>query len=253
MAISKNRLKYLRSLQQKKYRREHGVYLLEGDKIAREIIRERAGDIVQIYATESWIETMQALPMFVSKKLSSVTARELKQISSLTTPNQVAVEARFPSYELKPEALLEGFSFYLDGLQDPGNAGTILRIADWFGFPRVFFAPGSVDPFHPKTVQAAMGALLRVEVYQHDLEALHQLAPELLVFGADMQGESVFDQEFPDSGLLVIGSEAHGIRPENRTLVKRFLSIPGRGGDGAESLNAGVAAGILAAFVTGRR
>ena len=253
MAISKNRLKYLRSLQQKKYRREHGVYLLEGDKIAREIIRERAEDIVQIYATESWIETMQPLPMFVSKKLSSVTLQELKQLSSLTTPNQVAVEARIPVPELKPEALTQGFSFYLDGLQDPGNAGTILRIADWFGLPRVFFGPGSVDPFHPKTVQAAMGALLRVEVHQRELTELHALAPDLPIFGADMQGASVFEQPFPDAGILLIGSEAHGIRPQNRALVGRFLAIPGREGGGAESLNAGVAAGILAAFVTARR
>lgn len=250
MTLSKNRIKFLRSLRQKKFRREHGVYLLEGDKIAREILRERPADIVQIYATESWIETLPPRYRFVTEKLSPVSGQELRQISSLTTPNQVAVEARLPEFELRQEALRQGFSFFLDGLQDPGNAGTILRIADWFGFPRVFFGPASVDPFHPKTVQAAMGALLRVQVFSYDLPELLALAPELPVYGADMQGDSAFEERFPASGLLVIGNEARGLRPEVRAGITRLVTIPGREGAGAESLNAAVAAGILAALIS---
>jgi TrmH family RNA methyltransferase len=254
MALSKNSIKHLRSLRLKKGRQAHGTFVLEGDKIVRELLDHRPGEVVQIYATDSWIETWQhRYPLFADRILA-VTPRELQDASAMTTPNQVLAEAHIPRLDANWQDLGSQFAFFLDGIQDPGNAGTILRVADWFGFPTVVFGPGSVDPWHPKTVQAAMGAVLRIRILTADLPDILSQIPHLPVYGATLEGESLFNQSFSEPGLIIIGNESRGLRPEIASMVTRFLHIPAgpRAQTGAESLNAGVAAGIIGAFIVQR-
>ena len=254
MALSKNKMRHLRTLHRKKGRREHGTYLLEGDKIVRELLDHSPEAVVQIYATDSWLGIWQARYPELQQKMTAASPQDLLAVSSLTTPNQAVAEAYIPSQDTDFQILEDHFSFYLDGLQDPGNAGTILRVADWFGFPAVVFGPGSVDPWNPKTVQAAMGAVLRVRVMSAAIDQIVHDHPNLAVYGACLDGTSLFEHPFHHPGMVVIGNESQGIRPEVLDLLTHSIRIPPgpAASSGAESLNAGVAAGIFGAFITHR-
>ncbi|MBL7793767.1 MAG: RNA methyltransferase, partial [Saprospiraceae bacterium] len=162
MAISKNTVKFVKSLHQKKFRQKYDIFVVEGDKMAREMLGQSAVAVEQVYAVEAWATTYAGLLRGRNDlDLVIVTERELSQISSLTTPNQVLVVAHKPDWEW-PSLLHFTRALYLDGIQDPGNMGTILRIADWFGIPFVFCSDTCVDVFNSKVIQASMGAFLRV-------------------------------------------------------------------------------------------
>ncbi len=255
--LSHSQLKYLRSLAVKKYRQQHGQFLVEGEKMVAELLGQSRIPVSAIFALESWIEKNARFLRPFSDKVSSVTEAELAKISALTTPNQVLAVAGFPleTCNFLPAEVLtkagqpatENVCFYLDGIQDPGNMGSILRVADWFGFPAVFCSPDCVDVFSPKVVQASMGAIFRVHSWEIELAELLAAMPQIPVAGAVLDGENVFEAKLPQNGLLVIGNEGRGISAQTESLLTQRISIPRHPAGKAESLNAAVAAGILAA------
>ena len=244
--ISHNQLKHLRSLSVKKYRQEHGQFLIGGDKMVLELLGQSQVSIQAIYALEPWIEKNKRLLRPFSNHLHPVSEPELAKISALKTPNQVLAVANLPGTSCNFQLPQSDLCFYLDGIQDPGNMGSILRVADWFGLPAVFCSPDCVDVFSPKVVQASMGAIFRVQTWELDLEEILVESPGISIAGAVLDGKNVFDLNLPSTGLLVIGNEGRGISPRTEQLLTLRVSIPRHPSGGAESLNAAVAAGILA-------
>lgn len=245
--LSASQQKFVTSLHVKKYRQKYRKFIVEGDKLVAELLAQQRIGVSAVYGLDTWAETRAALLGPHQTKFVAVTMAELKKISALTTPNQVLAVADMPADSDAPSGAPAGKAFYLDGIQDPGNMGTILRIADWFGLRPVYCSPDSVDPYSPKVVQAGMGAVLRVPVIETTLEAVLDAAPGLPVLGADMDGADVFQAPLPRQGLLIIGNEGKGISAGAAARISARVSIPRPAGGAAESLNAAVAAGILAA------
>lgn len=245
--LSKTQSKYIRSLALQKFREEKQSYLAEGEKIVAEWLQSDE-KIEYIVGLEDWI-TLQAplIRKHPEALLIKVTEDELKQISTLQQPNKaLLVVKRQPQ---KPLIHINDWCLALDGIRDPGNVGTILRIADWFGISYVFCSPDCVDALSPKVVQAAMGAHLRVTVYETDLPALIK-SSSLPAYAAVLGGDNVYQLNAPEKGIIIIGNEAKGISKEIIDLAKYNITIPRLGG--AESLNAGVSAGILCALLLGK-
>jgi len=242
--LSKSQVKYIKSLSIKKFRYKHNKFICEGDKIVKELLQNQSFPVDILCATEGWIKDNRHLLNAETSTLVQVKERELKQISGLKTPNEVLAVVHMPSFSLTAQSAA-GLCLFLDDIQDPGNMGTILRIADWFGLSFVFASPQSVDFYNPKVVQASMGAFLRVKHLQCELSALAEAWPEKTVYGADMKGQNVFKHPLHDRGIIVIGNEGRGLSPQAGALVQQWISIPSAGG--AESLNAAVATGIICA------
>lgn len=246
--LSKKNIKYIRSLKLKKFRQKYNNFVVEGDKIVQEMLQYKNIEIENIYALPSWIETNNKLLEFHKKKLLPVTEAELKQISFLTTPNSVlAIAAGLPD-DFDSKAVSKGISLYLDGIQDPGNMGTIIRTADWFGIKTVFCSTDTVSLYNPKVMQATMGAFLRVKVIVKAFSALVESFPELPLYGTVLGGENIFKAKLQDRGIIVIGNEGQGISPEVLKRLDHRLMIPPGSNDSAESLNAAVATGIVCAI-----
>ena len=215
--------------------------------MAAELLAQQQVAVSAIFGIERWADENAALLRPFLEKFNVVSEAELKKISSLTTPNRVLVVAELPERPFSPAILQDDFCFYLDGIQDPGNLGTILRVADWFGIPAVVCSPDCVDAFSPKVVQASMGAFLRVGIREMPLEQLLENTSGLPVAGAVLGGENLFQTDLPANGVLVIGSEGRGISAAAEARLTHRLTIPRGPAGGAESLNAAVAAGICAA------
>jgi TrmH family RNA methyltransferase len=247
--LSINQQKFVASLQVKKYRQKYSKFVVEGEKMAAELLSQQRITVYAIFGTERWQDANRERIAPFLDKFNVVTEQELKKISTLTTPNQVLIVADIPDDSPATAFLASDWCFYLDGIQDPGNMGTILRIADWFGIPAVFCAPDTVDVYSPKVVQAGMGAFLRVQSLETPIEALLNTHPNLPVLGAVLGGENLYQAALPPRGLLVIGREGPGIRPEIQSRLTQRLTIPRHPGGGAESLNAAIATGILTAFL----
>jgi len=231
--LSKKVLKDIQSLGLKKSREESGLFVAEGPKIVEELMQIAPGQIEAIYAT----------PAFLNKtgfeKTVEISAIELEKISQLTTPNQVlAVVKQFPVST--PD--VSGFVLYLDTIQDPGNFGTIIRIADWFGIKDIVCSTGCADRYNPKVVQSTMASIARVNVfYDHTNDWLQKQTTS--IYAASLNGKSLSQFSKTSSGILIIGNESKGIRQEFMQLATEPITIPRRGE--AESLNAAVATGIL--------
>jgi TrmH family RNA methyltransferase len=237
--VTKSELKYIQSLSDKKVRLETGCFIAEGVKLVGEMIA--AGyPLKAVYALDSW-ESPD-----ISLEVTRIEAFELEKMSMLQTPNQVLAVAMMPH---KKEVLnLEGpLTIVLDGIQDPGNMGTIIRTADWFGITQIVASEDTVDVYNPKVIGATMGSFMRVSVtYKNLAEWIPTV--KLPVYGALLEGENVFTIKTPQKGLLVIGSEGKGIRENILEFITHPVTIP-KIGD-AESLNAGIAAGIIVAQLT---
>jgi len=217
-----------------------------------ELLAQERIPVAALYGTERWLETNRWLSPQVLEIFNLVTEADLKKISALSTPNQVLAVVEMPLADFDPAWLRSDYCLYLDGIQDPGNLGAMLRIADWFGIPAVFCSPDTVDVFSPKVIQAGMGAFLRVPSFELPLDQLLEQYPELPILGAVLGGENVFESSLPGHGLLVIGREGRGLAVETEQRLTRRLTIPRHPNGGAESLNAAVAAGILAAVIRSR-
>ena len=215
----------------------YGKFLVEGDKAVRELLHSHF-KIDAIYGLSDWVH---ANPSSLAP-IHQVSDHELQQLSTHDAPDQVIAIADIPVQDLNA-ALEQRLYIACDQLNDPGNAGTIIRIADWFGVDTVIFSDGSVDVYNPKVVSAAKGSLFRVSIIYTDLETLFNNNKGLPVIGADMHGENIYKAKLPGAGILLIGNEANGISEELYPCISKKISIPSFGK--AESLNAGVATGII--------
>ncbi|MFA5262651.1 MAG: RNA methyltransferase [Opitutaceae bacterium] len=230
--LTKAEIRRLRSLREKKHREAEGVFVVEGDKVIGELLA--AGfHFEEVYATSSW----------PGSSTREVTALEMERISHFPTPSSALAVGRIARAPLAPGALAQGLSLALDCVQDPGNVGTLLRIADWFGLDRVLLSADCADLFSQKVINASMGSFARVTAHTVDLPVILATAG-VPVFGCDLDGRDVHSMETrPVAAVIVIGSEGRGLTPAVRRCVTDFLTIPRFGG--AESLNAAVAAAVV--------
>lgn len=229
-----------------KNRQEHRVYLAEGDKLVREWLQNDA-PVQHIVCLAEWIEANKALiSRHPEAELTVVEAYELEAISTLKTPNQALVVAPFPTPSPLPA---NEWCLALETVQDPGNLGTIIRIADWFGIKHVVCSEDCADAFSPKVVQSGMGGHLRVQLHKTDLRQFIASAT-IPVIAATLNGTDAYDAQRQDAAILMIGNESKGLSEGLISLATERITIPRRGG--AESLNAAVSAGILCALLVGR-
>ena len=243
--LSKSQISLLKSLQNKKDRREHGLFLVEGYKSIVEFIKSPY-QIDAIYHTASFDPKVLKLSQKIN--LCEISVTELEKISSLKTPQDVIAQIRIPHWhDLNGTELKGKFSLVLDGVQDPGNMGTIIRIADWFGITHIICSEDTVDVYNPKVVQASMGSLARVKVYYADLAGLIN-SLRMPVFGALLNGTNIYTTDFGNEGLILMGNEGNGIRPEIQKLVTQAVTIPRVGK--AESLNVGIATALFCSEIS---
>ena len=233
--LSKNELKYIQSLCQKKQRQAEGLFIAEGTKLTEELLKSQYR-IRKLYALTDWAEQYKG-----SVDLATITDIELERMSSLQTPNKVLAVVEQESPKKEP-ILSNRLTLVLDGIQDPGNLGTIIRIADWFGISQIIASEDTVELYNPKVVQSTMGSITRVEVWYKDLEAFLRSVKKP-VYGALLNGKNMHGEPAVTEGLLVIGNESKGISEELLPYISHPITIPRLGG--AESLNAAVATGIL--------
>ena len=234
--LSRSEVKYIQSLCQKKQRQQEGLFIAEGPKIAEELLQSDF-IIKKIYALPEWIASNPAN----DNSIIEIDEIDLSRISTLQTPHQVLVVAAQKNDVYKP-VLKNKLSIVLDGIQDPGNMGTIIRIADWFGIENIICSEDTVELYNPKVIQSTMGSCFRVQVQTADIEKVLKES-KLPVVGTLLNGASVYAEKMPSKGFLIIGNESKGIRPNLKSFITQPVSIPNFGG--AESLNAAVAAGIV--------
>lgn len=233
--VSKNQIKTITGLQQKKYRKQHKLFFAEGIKVVQELLNSNF-ELHQLFTTGHIFEDVDA------GKIVSVNEAELKKISALTTPN--ACLALFVIPDEKP-VQDEGLIVALDDVRDPGNLGTIIRLCDWFGISKLICSEQCVDAYNPKVVQATMGSLARVNVVYTDLQE-YLAKTKLPVFGTFMDGANVYEETLPEHGIIVMGNEANGISPEVEQKVTERIAIPRFGNlQQTESLNVATAAAII--------
>ena len=240
--LSKSQISFIKSLHQKKYRKEHGLFIVEGIKSIKEFFQS-SYQIHTIFYNSEQYNLLPKLPANIN--LFEVKNAELDKISTLQTPQGFLALIHIPkNRELALTTLKNQFTLVLDGIQDPGNMGTIIRTADWFGFKNIICSTDCVEVFNPKTVQATMGSLARVNIYEADLPVL--LAKNTIpVFGALLDGESIYKTQWGAEGLVILGNEGKGISAEVIKKINKPVTIP-RIGE-AESLNVAVSAAIFCA------
>jgi TrmH family RNA methyltransferase len=246
--VSKALAKYVRALHQRKYRQRHAAFLVEGAKSVLELLSSGLS-IEHLVATTAFAEQLTAsrqLPPGVPVHLAS--EDELTQLGTLqTNAAALAVVQRPPEPPLPAALPTSRLLLALDNVADPGNLGTLWRLADWYGLPGLVLSENCADPFNPKAVAASMGAFGRVPVWaDRDLGAwLAELSPEVRIYGADLEGDNVHKLRLQPAGVLVMGSESHGLSPDVAAQLTRQLHIPHGPGGRAESLNVAVSAAIL--------
>ncbi|MFT5801287.1 MAG: TrmH family RNA methyltransferase, partial [Nonlabens sp.] len=193
--LSINKSKFIISLQRKKIRRDTGLFVLEGDKMAKELIEQATELIEEVFALPDWIEEQKDFLAYYKIQAQEISEKDLKKVSSLTTPNKVIAILRQPIETDLVPGFDQQLSLYLDAIQDPGNMGTILRIADWFGINNVICSPNCVDVFSPKVVQASMGAIFRVVTLSESLVNLKNRFPNMPIYGTLLEGENLYETD----------------------------------------------------------
>ena len=240
--LSKNQTKKLRALQRKKERKSSGLYVVEGKKIVEEILQSTQ-DWFELYASSLWFESHTELAELVNSFVMS--DKDLAQVSTLKTPNEVLLVLK-QNPELDFSAVQsEKILLALDGVKDPGNMGTIIRLADWFGIQHILCSSDSVDQYNPKTVQSAMGSINRVQLHYGDLAQMLSDLDAHQIYACDLNGESIYKTEFAEQSILLMGSESHGISDEILDLVNQKITIPSFSKSGIDSLNVATATAIV--------
>ncbi|MEZ7875822.1 MAG: RNA methyltransferase [Polaribacter sp.] len=235
MSISKNQLKLITSLSQKKYRQKHDLFIAEGVKVLNELLNSTF-EIETLFCTDDFEATIS------EEKVVRISETELKKVSTLKSPNKALGIFKIP----KEKALQNyGLTIALDAINDPGNLGTIIRLCDWFGVTQIVCSKDTVDCYNQKVVQASMGSLTRVSIHYTDLEN-YITKSNLDTFIADMDGENVYKTKLPKEGILIMGNEANGVSEEIKSLLQHKISIPRFGEtQETESLNVATATAIL--------
>lgn len=246
--ISKNKIKFIKSLQIKKIRDEERLFVIEGDKLVKEFLSSNASVMMVVAKPEFLAGLSVDLKKLVSEKLE-VSYEELKQISTLKTPHNALAVVRMPDTDLNMADILKELCVALDFVQDPGNMGTIIRAAGWFGIKNIICSTDCVDVYNPKVVQASMGALLHVNVYYADLKKIFTTAKErsVPVFGTLLEGSSIYDHKLNTKGIILLGNESKGISGDLLDFVTEKIKIPkfSSAREGIDSLNVGMAAAIV--------
>ncbi len=240
--LSKNERSRVKALHSQKGRETAQLFLAEGVKLVSEIVRSNPGCIQCLYATQAFIGSVN----LAGVHHVIVEEDELAAISTQQQPNQVLAVCHYMKHQTTDFQPNHQVALYLDDIRDPGNLGTMIRLSDWFGMTTLFCSPTSCDWYNPKVIQATMGAFLRVNVVYSELSALKHEFPQMPMYGAVLNGVDVYGAQLTP-GLIVIGNEAHGIAPDNLKFITHPLTIPSHTNNGTESLNAAMAAGMLAA------
>ena len=243
--ISKAKIKYIRSLELKKNRLADNVFVAEGPKVVGDLLRVMRARL--IVATQEWMSCNES--ECHGAEIIEVSADELRKVSFLQTPQDVLAVFNMPDRNDTDncEVPIGKLSLALDGVQNPGNLGTIIRIADWFGITEIFCSNDTADAFNPKVVQATMGSIARVSIrYVNLSEMLSTLPDGFPVYGTFLDGEDIYQQTLSDEGLIIMGNEGNGISHEVERLINRRLLIPNfsTSEDRAESLNVAIATAI---------
>lgn len=233
--VSKNQIKLITSLQQKKYRKQEQLFFAEGVKVVQELLHSN-------FELQDLFTTKQDFLTVPKNKVHAISEVELKKISALTTPNTCLAVFKIPKVK---EMVEKGLIVALDDVRDPGNLGTIIRLCDWFGIETLFCSEESVDIYNPKVVQATMGSISRVNVVYGNLETFLSQT-KLPVFGTFMDGNNIYQEELPKEGIIVMGNEANGISTSVEKLVSERIAIPRFGNlQVTESLNVATATAII--------
>ncbi len=233
--VSKNQIKLITSLNQKKFRDQHQLFIAEGKKVINELLEAN-------YELHSLYVTTSDLFEVTEDKLTLISESDLKKISVLKTPNLALAIFKIP--ENKNEDTI-GLTLVLDDIRDPGNLGTIIRLCDWFGIKQLICSNNTVDVYNPKVIQATMGSISRVEVVYCDL-LTYLNDSKLPIFGTFMDGKSVYKEELPKEGIIIMGNEANGISPEVEALITHKIAVPRFGThQKTESLNVATATSIV--------
>ena len=231
--VSKSQIKLINSLKQKKYRKQHNLFVAEGIKTITELINSDI-ELYQLFTTEPFNSD--------AKSEILITENELKKISFLKTPNQALALFKVPSSQTVTS---NGLILVLDDVQDPGNLGTIIRLCDWFGIENLICSPNTVDCYNPKVIQATMGSISRVNLSYMELEQFIK-RNKLPIYGAFMNGTNVYTSKLHKQGILIMGNEANGISEELEKLIQHRIAIPRFGAQQeTESLNVATATAIL--------
>lgn len=233
--VSKNQIKVIASLQQKKYRALHQMFIAEGQKVIQELLQAGFA-LEQLLVTEPIFESVPA------SQRTLVNAAELQKISALNTANNCLAVFKIP--QAKP-LIQNGLILALDDIRDPGNLGTILRLCDWYGIGQIICSPQTVDLYNPKVVQATMGSIARVQVHYLDLKDF-LVQTQLPVYGAFMSGNNIYYEKLPEEAVVILGNEANGISAEIENKIQNKIAIPRFGNlQQTESLNVASAAAII--------
>jgi TrmH family RNA methyltransferase len=242
--LGKAKAKYIQSLGQKKQRDAEGLFIAEGPKIVADLLQSVPQYVKEVYAVKEWINENNG--HLQPKLFIEVSEEELEKISQLKTPNKVIAIVR--KFAIENNIAVKGkISLVLDTIQDPGNLGTIIRIADWFGVSQIICGNDCADVYNPKVVQATMGSIARVKVFYTDLLNWLEQHKEVPVYATMLEGKDVTKMNALKEGLIVIGNESKGIQEEIAALADERITIPKKGK--AESLNAGVAVGIVLSHI----
>jgi len=247
--LSHNQVKYINSLKIKKFRQLNKAFIVEGEKGVGELLKSSL-KTVKVLALSEWLDVNFSWLSKMKIEFQEITADELKKVSDLITPNQVLAIAEIPESTIPTPSEFEEMTLALDGIRDPGNMGTIIRTADWFGISKIICSSDSVDIYNPKVIQATMGSFSRVNVFYINLpEFFKSLPTEIPVFGALLEGPDITQKKFTRPGIVLIGSESHGISGSLIPFINEPLHIPHFSVSGtqnyAESLNASIANGII--------
>jgi TrmH family RNA methyltransferase len=246
--LSKNKAKFIISLQKKKKRDEEGLYVIEGDKLVKEFLLAKI-PVRLLVAEPEFLSSLSYGMKQYANEIDEISYEELKQISTLKTPHNALAVIPVPDFNMDPGVVLTGLTVALDFVQDPGNLGTIIRAAAWFGIENIVCSEDCVDVYNPKVIQASMGAILHVNVHYYNLKNLLILAAEKKqpVFGTMLEGESIYEHKLDNKGIILLGNESRGISGELIPFVTHKIMIPGVGKakPGIESLNVSMAASVV--------
>ena len=246
--ISKSKSNFIISLQKKKVREEEKLFVIEGDKLVKEFLQAKK-KIRTLVAQPEFIRSLPEDLTYSINDIQEVTFEELRHISTFKTPHNSLAVVSIPELEMDSSEVLNQLCIGLDFVQDPGNLGTIIRAAAWFGIKNIVCSLDSVDVYNPKVIQASMGAILHVNVYYSDLKKLAILANEknIPVFGTMLEGTSIYNHKLDNKGIILLGNESKGISKELTSLITEKIMIPkfNNTAAGIDSLNVGMAASIV--------
>src|SRR6056297_2270764 len=224
--LSKNKIKFINSLKKKKNRINKGFFIAEGEKIISELISDSTYKITELFATDSFLSKLSNQQKSTIDELHTITEEELKKISDLKKPNKTIAVVKIPKHTIEPEEIKKSLCLVLDNINDPGNLGTIIRTADWFGINHIFCSEGSVDLYNPKVIQSTMGSFMRIKLLYKNLETFLPKFTDVKgfqIYGCFLEGENIYSAPLQDKGFIVMGSESHGISDKLEDYIHKKL------------------------------